>query len=171
MSQRVQVLLVCDLHDGDEVEGTETVAFGLDGASYEIDVCDEHAEELRDSFAVFVGVARWPVAPARVRHAVAAGRPGWPPRVRRPRRTIAPARFASGPETTATPSTSAAGFRRLWWPPTTRLTEGAPQRRSLVRDPALRRGGGSRCPVTGAVPLTAHPPTGAARERRHASRG
>ena len=58
MSQRVQVLLVCDLHDGDEVEGTETVAFGLDGASYEIDVCDEHAEELRDSFAVFVGVAR-----------------------------------------------------------------------------------------------------------------
>ena len=57
MAQRVQVLLVCDLHD-DEVEGTETVAFGLDGSSYEIDVCDDHAAELRDAFAPFVGAAR-----------------------------------------------------------------------------------------------------------------
>ena len=50
-------MLVCDLHD-DEVEGTETVAFGLDGSSYEIDVCDEHAGELRDAFAPYVGGAR-----------------------------------------------------------------------------------------------------------------
>ena len=57
MAQKVQVLLVCDLHD-DEVEGTETVAFGLDGSSYEIDVCDEHAGELRDAFAPYVGGAR-----------------------------------------------------------------------------------------------------------------
>ncbi len=57
MAQKVQVLLVCDLHD-DEVEGTETVAFGLDGSSYEIDVCDEHAGELRDAFAAYVGGAR-----------------------------------------------------------------------------------------------------------------
>jgi hypothetical protein len=57
MAQRVQVLLVCDLHD-DEVEGTETISFGLDGSSYEIDVCDEHAAQLRDSFASYVGAAR-----------------------------------------------------------------------------------------------------------------
>ncbi len=57
MAQRVQVLLVCDLHD-EEVEGSETVAFGLDGSSYEIDVCEDHAVELRDAFAPFVGAAR-----------------------------------------------------------------------------------------------------------------
>jgi hypothetical protein len=58
MAQRVQVLLVCDLHDDDEEEGTETVSFGLDGAGYEIDVCDAHAAELRDAFAPYVGQAR-----------------------------------------------------------------------------------------------------------------
>ncbi|GAC1443486.1 MAG: Lsr2 family protein [Mycobacteriales bacterium] len=57
MAQKVQVFLVCDLHDGD-VEGTETIAFGLDGSSYEIDVCDSHAAELRDSCAPYVGAAR-----------------------------------------------------------------------------------------------------------------
>ena len=57
MAQRVQVLLVCDLHDG-ESEATETVSFSVDGASYEIDVCDQHAAQLRDAFAPFVGAAR-----------------------------------------------------------------------------------------------------------------
>lgn len=57
MAQRVQVLLVCDLHDG-EVEGTETIAFGLDGSSYELDVCDAHAAELRDAYAPYVGAGR-----------------------------------------------------------------------------------------------------------------
>ena len=57
MAQKVQVLLVCDLH-ADEVEGTETLTFGLDGSSYEIDACDDHAVELRDAFAPFVGAAR-----------------------------------------------------------------------------------------------------------------
>jgi hypothetical protein len=57
MAQKVQVLLVCDLHEGD-VEGEETVTFGLDGSSYEIDVCAEHAAELRDAFASYVGAAR-----------------------------------------------------------------------------------------------------------------
>ena len=57
MAQKVQVMLVCDLHD-DEVEGVETVAFGLDGASYEIDACEEHATEIRDAMASYVGAAR-----------------------------------------------------------------------------------------------------------------
>jgi hypothetical protein len=67
MAQRVQVLLVCDLHD-DDTEGTETIRFALDGASYEIDVCERHAAELRDSFARYVGAAR------RAGRAVVAGR-------------------------------------------------------------------------------------------------
>ena len=57
MAQKVQVLLVCDLHDGD-VDGTETVSFALDGSSYEIDVCDTHAVQLREAFASYVGAGR-----------------------------------------------------------------------------------------------------------------
>lgn len=78
MAQKVQVLLVCDLHD-DEVEGSETVAFGLDGSSYEIDLCESHAGELRDAFAPYVGAARRAgraAAPAQRRAGRSAGRGG-----------------------------------------------------------------------------------------------
>ena len=68
MAQKVQVLLVCDLHE-DEVEGSETVAFALDGSTYEIDVCDAHGSELREAFAPFVGAAR------RAGRSVASGSP------------------------------------------------------------------------------------------------
>jgi Lsr2 len=57
MAQRVQVMLVCDLH-GDETPAGQTVEFALDGAAYEIDLCEEHAGQLRDALAGFVGVAR-----------------------------------------------------------------------------------------------------------------
>lgn len=57
MAQRVQVVLLCDLHDG-EVEGTETVHFTVDGRSYEIDLCDQHSAALRDAFAPYIGAAR-----------------------------------------------------------------------------------------------------------------
>ena len=57
MAQRVQVLLVCDLHEGD-VEGTETITFGLDGSTYEIDVCEQHGRELRGAYAPYVGAGR-----------------------------------------------------------------------------------------------------------------
>ena len=57
MAQRVQVMLVCDLH-GDETPASQTLEFALDGAAYEIDLCDEHAGQLRDGLAGFVGVAR-----------------------------------------------------------------------------------------------------------------
>ena len=63
MAQKVEVLLVCDLHD-EEVEGSETIAFALDGSSYEVDACDEHAAALRDAFAPFVGAARRAGRPA-----------------------------------------------------------------------------------------------------------
>ncbi|HWH29115.1 MAG TPA: Lsr2 family protein [Mycobacteriales bacterium] len=55
MAQKVQVMLVDDI---DGSEATETVAFSLDGSSYEIDLNDAHAAELRDAFAPWVGAAR-----------------------------------------------------------------------------------------------------------------
>jgi hypothetical protein len=57
MAQKMQVLLTCDLHDGDKA-GTETIRFAFDGASYEIDVCDSHAKQLRNGFAPFVAAGR-----------------------------------------------------------------------------------------------------------------
>jgi hypothetical protein len=57
MAQRIQVLLVCDMHD-DETPGTETVMFAVDGSTYEIDLCEQHATNLRERFATYVGAAR-----------------------------------------------------------------------------------------------------------------
>ena len=57
MAQRIQVTLICDLHD-DETTADETVTFGLDGSKYEIDLCGEHAQQLRERFAGYTGVAR-----------------------------------------------------------------------------------------------------------------
>ncbi|MFL6144689.1 MAG: Lsr2 family protein [Labedaea sp.] len=55
MAQKVTVTLVDDL-DGTEAE--ETVEFGLDGASYQIDLSEENAERLRDALAEYVDHAR-----------------------------------------------------------------------------------------------------------------
>jgi hypothetical protein len=55
MAQKVNIVLVDDI-DGDEA--TETVTFGLDGVTYEIDLNDDHAAELRNSLATWVGHAR-----------------------------------------------------------------------------------------------------------------
>lgn len=55
MAQKVQVLLLDDV-DGSEAE--ETISFGLDGSSYEIDLNGEHAEELREALSEWTGHAR-----------------------------------------------------------------------------------------------------------------
>lgn len=55
MAQKIQVLLVDDLDGGD---ADETVGFGLDGATYEIDLSGSNAAKLRDALAPFVGHAR-----------------------------------------------------------------------------------------------------------------
>ena len=55
MAQKIQTLFIDDL-DGSAAEGT--VRFGLDGAEYEIDLNAEHAKELRDALARYVGAAR-----------------------------------------------------------------------------------------------------------------
>ena len=55
MAQKIQTLFVDDL-DGGEAEGT--VRFGLDGASYEIDLSAIHAEELRSVLAPYARAGR-----------------------------------------------------------------------------------------------------------------
>lgn len=55
VAQKVQVLLVDDLDGG---EASETVSFSLDGSSFEIDLSEKNANELRDAFAKYVGAAR-----------------------------------------------------------------------------------------------------------------
>jgi hypothetical protein len=55
MAQKVVVSLVDDL---DQSEADETVEFGLDGATYEIDLSDANASALRDTLADFVAHAR-----------------------------------------------------------------------------------------------------------------
>lgn len=51
MAQRVQVELVDDI-SGEEAH--ETVRFGLDGTSYEIDLTKKNADSLRSSLAEYV---------------------------------------------------------------------------------------------------------------------
>jgi hypothetical protein len=55
MARKVEVKLLDDI-DGTEAE--ETVRFGLDGTSYEIDLNAKHAEQLRSALAKFVSHAR-----------------------------------------------------------------------------------------------------------------
>jgi hypothetical protein len=55
MAQRVQIVLEDDLDGG---EAAETVTFGLDGVSYEIDLSDQNAHKLRDELASWIGHAR-----------------------------------------------------------------------------------------------------------------
>lgn len=55
MAQRVQIKLIDDLDGSDAVE---TVSFGLDGVSYEIDLSQANAAQLRDDLAKWVGTAR-----------------------------------------------------------------------------------------------------------------
>ena len=55
MAQKVNIVLVDDL---DGTEATETVSFGLDGSSYEIDLNDANAAALREALSGYVGHAR-----------------------------------------------------------------------------------------------------------------
>ena len=86
MAQKVEVKYVCDLHEG-EVEAVEAVPFGLDGSSYELDACEEHAAAMRDAFAPYVGAAR------------------------RTDRGSAPSGPRKGPRGTSRPASSGAGDR------------------------------------------------------------
>lgn len=55
MAQKVNIVLVDDI---DGAEASQTVSFGLDGTSYEIDLTDKNAKALREALATYVGHAR-----------------------------------------------------------------------------------------------------------------
>jgi hypothetical protein len=59
MAQRTVVQLVDDI-DGTQIADNqgETVTFGLDGATYEIDLTSQNARQLRDAVQVYVANAR-----------------------------------------------------------------------------------------------------------------
>jgi hypothetical protein len=55
MAQKVHIVLEDDL---DGSPATETVSFGLDGKTYQIDLNDKNAGKLRDALAQYVGAGR-----------------------------------------------------------------------------------------------------------------
>lgn len=55
MAQKTVITLIDDI---DGSEAAETLTFGLDGATFTIDLNDTHAEDLREVLAPFVSVAR-----------------------------------------------------------------------------------------------------------------
>ncbi|MDL5157644.1 histone-like nucleoid-structuring protein Lsr2 [Actinomycetospora termitidis] len=77
MAQKVVVTLVDDL---DESEADETVEFGIDGTSYEIDLSDSNAAKLRDELADYVAHARKVSGRRRSGGARAASAPSAPAR-------------------------------------------------------------------------------------------
>lgn len=55
MAQKTVITMTDDI---DGSEATETVTFGIDGSSFEIDLNEAHAEDLREVLAPFMSVAR-----------------------------------------------------------------------------------------------------------------
>ena len=72
MAQKVTVSLVDDLSGA---QADETVSFGLDGKSYEIDLSSKNADKLRETLADYVAAARKPGGGRRAAAASAARRP------------------------------------------------------------------------------------------------
>jgi hypothetical protein len=75
MAQRTVVQLVDDI-DGTEIPDNqgETVTFALDGATYEIDLTDQNARQLRDAVQVYIANGRR-IGGGRARSAGTAGVP------------------------------------------------------------------------------------------------
>jgi len=55
MAQKTQIIMTDDL---DGSEATQTVTFAFQGTSYEIDLNDEHASSIEESFAEWITNAR-----------------------------------------------------------------------------------------------------------------
>ena len=56
MARKVQVILSDDLDDS--ISADETVSFALDGTTYEIDLSEKNATEMRDVLGKYVTAAR-----------------------------------------------------------------------------------------------------------------
>ena len=57
MAQRTQVILTCDVHDGD-ADAVDTVAFTVEGQSYECELCDAHLAEFREAMEIWSSHSR-----------------------------------------------------------------------------------------------------------------
>lgn len=57
MAQKTQVILISDL-TGEEIDSGETIEFALDNVSYEIDLSDAEAKQLRKAFDKYTSAAR-----------------------------------------------------------------------------------------------------------------
>ena len=57
MAQLTQVIVTCDVHDGD-AEAVDTVSFTVDGHTYECDLCEPHLAEFRESMEDWSSHAR-----------------------------------------------------------------------------------------------------------------
>jgi len=55
MTQKIEVILVDDI---DGTEAAETIRFGLDGTTYEIDLNTAHASALRNALTPYTGAGR-----------------------------------------------------------------------------------------------------------------
>lgn len=59
MAQRTEVLMTCDVHDGDgDADAVETVAFTVEGKSYEFELCDAHLAEFREAIEIWSSHSR-----------------------------------------------------------------------------------------------------------------
>lgn len=72
MAQRTVITLTDDI---DGSEAIETVVFGLDGSTYEIDLNEAHAEDLREVLAPYVSAARRAASPGSRAERVSAPKP------------------------------------------------------------------------------------------------
>lgn len=75
MAQKVSIILIDDI---DGSEGDETVSFGLDGTTYEIDLNKKNAAALRDALAVYVANGRKVTGSRRRRTGTASSAAGGP---------------------------------------------------------------------------------------------
>ena len=57
MAKSTQVVLTCDVHDGD-AEAVDTVAFTVEGKSYECELCEPHLAEFREAMEVWSSNSR-----------------------------------------------------------------------------------------------------------------
>lgn len=57
MAQRTQVILTCDVHDGD-ADAVETVAFTVEGQAYECELCEAHLIEFREALEIWSSHSR-----------------------------------------------------------------------------------------------------------------
>ena len=70
MGQRIEVVLTCDLHDG-EVPAEETVTFAVDGTTYAFELCADHLKEFQETVGRYVAAARRADQPRRGRRRAA----------------------------------------------------------------------------------------------------